>query len=172
MTEKKKAVGAYAAELQQKEQETRDPIEIQREVHKDYEKHFMEALDTGKKNYPGDFFIVVTTKMERLMQNVIRNYFFPRQSCPTPEYDQAVYRYDRQSEMVEFLWVLPAKDVCEHLRINALMVAPEERELLFFVLSFYDGTLMVKAKKLNNELADSPLLNNKEGNAWKKIKTH
>lgn len=160
-----KTVGASSVELAKKEPDTRDSIELQREIHKDYEKNIFEAVDRGMKDFQGDFFIVVTTKKERIMQNVIRNIFFPRKTCPTPEYDQTVYHYIRKDDRLDFLWVVPAKDACQLLRVNALGVPKEERDLLYFVLSFYDGSLLRKAKKLNGEEIDSPLL--ERGHLWK-----
>src|SRR3990167_7176702 len=71
----------------------------------DYEKNLVEAVESGKKTFFGDFYIVVETKKEPKMQNVIRNYFFSRQTCPTPIYDEAVYRYNAKDEAIEFLWV-------------------------------------------------------------------
>lgn len=160
-----KTVGAHSVELAKKDPDTRDPIELQREIHKDYEKNIFEAVDRGLKEIHGDFFVVVTTKKERLMQNVIRNYFNPRKTCPTPEYDQTVYHYIRKDDKLDFLWVVPAKDACEMFRINALGVSENERDLLYFVLSFYDGSLLRQAKKLNGEEIDSPLL--ERGHLWK-----
>ena len=149
--EKKKTVGALSAELQSKDPESRDPIELEREMHTDYEKNFWECLNSYKKECDTDFYIVVLTKKERIMQNVLRNYFFARSTCPTPDYDQAVYRYDALNEKVEFLWVIPSRDTCFLLKENALHVAPEEKELLKFVLDFADSTLYNLAKKLNKE---------------------
>lgn len=162
---KKKTVGTSSSELSQKQPDTRDPIELQREIHKGYESNVIEAVDRGIKEIHGDFFVVVTTKKERLMQNVIRNYFSVRKTCPTPEYDQTVYQYFRKDDKLEFLWVLPSKDTCELLHLNMLGVSKEERDLLYFVLSFYDGSLLRKAKKLNGEESDSPLL--EDGHLWK-----
>ncbi len=161
----RKTVGAHSSELLQKQPDTRDPIELQREIHKDYESNVIEAVDRGRKDFQGDFFIVVTTKKERLMQNVIRNYFHPRKTCPTPEYDQTVYHYKVKDLYIDFLWVIPSKDTCELLHLNMLGVSKEERDLLYFVLSFYDGSLLRQAKKLNGEEIDSPLL--EEGHLWK-----
>lgn len=150
--EDNKTIGAHAVELMQKEPETRSPIDIQREVHRDWEKHVVQALNTGMKMFPGDFYLVVETKKEQLMENVLRNYFYTRESCPTPIYDTSVFKYHRQEEMLEFLWVLPSKDTCILLRENAIKVDKSERELLNFVLDFYDGTLDVRCKKLNGEI--------------------
>src|SRR3990167_4938546 len=97
-------------------------------------------------------------KKEPLMPNVIRNYFYGRLSCPTPDYDQTVYFYDQESDIIEFLWVIPSKDACLYLKENALLVDPAESQLLRFVLDFADGTLFAIAKTRNRERSDSPLL--------------
>ena len=155
---KRDTVGKLSSELLKQESPTNSPIELEREMHTEYDKNISECIDSGKKQYNHNFYVVVITKRERLMPNVFRNYFFPRETCPTPDWDQAVYRYMRSVDCVEFLWVIPSKDTCEHLKQNALYVSPEEKELLNFVLDFSDGTLLLMAKKLNKEREDSPLL--------------
>lgn len=155
---KRETLGKIATDLQKQEAPTRDPIELQREMHKDYEKHISECIDSHLNAYIGDFYIEVVTKKERLLQNVLRNYFFATQACPTPTWDQTVYKYHRATGDVEFLWVIPAKDICEMFTVNAIDIDKSERELLKFVLDFNDGTLLNLAKKLNGECVDSPLL--------------
>jgi hypothetical protein len=150
-TEKRDTIGAISSELLSKESPTNDPIELEREMHKDYEANVYECVERGKKEFFGDFYVVVTTKKERLMQNVLRNYFFPRNSCPTPEWDQAVYFYSRKDEKIDFMWVIPSKDTCKLFKENALLIAPEEKELLQFILEFEDGTLLEKSRLLNGE---------------------
>ena len=122
----------------------------------DYVNNVEKAVAEGKKNHDKDFYVVVLTKKERLMKNVLRNYFMTRNTCPTPEWDQTVYRY--HNGYIEYLWTVPAKDICAHLTYNALSVPQEEKQLLGFVLSFQDGSLLRLSKKLNGELDDSPLL--------------
>lgn len=116
-----------------------------------YESNMFEAIERGKQSFPHDFYIVVETKKEPKMKNVIRNYFIVRQSCPTPQYDNSVYRFHRESEHCEFLWVLPSRDVYNMIKNNALNLPKEERELLQFVLEDADGTLLKRCKKLNGE---------------------
>lgn len=151
-------VGKISADLRAKAPDSRDPIELQKEMHKNYMQELFTCIADFKKNYYQDFYVVVLTKKERLMPNVYRNYFFARKSCPTPDYDQALFKYHSQKEAIEFLWVIPSRDSCMLLKNNALQVAPEERTLLGYVLEFADGTLFKLAKKLNGEKEDSPLL--------------
>jgi hypothetical protein len=158
MNEKRDTVGKLSSELLKQESHSHSPIELEREMHTEYDKNIVECIDSGKKQYNNNFYVVVITKRERLMPNVFRNYFFARESCPSPDWDQAVYRYMRSVDAIEFLWVIPSKQTCDHLRENALEVSAEEKQLLNFVLDFSDGTLLRMAKKLNKEREDSPLL--------------
>lgn len=156
--QKKLTVGAASIEASQKKPETLSPIELERAMQEEYMKHLLETVDDGYKKYDSDFYVVVITKNERLMQNVFRNYFFHRKSCPTPEYDQSVYKYNRPASRMEYMWTLPSKDACIHLKNNADKVVKEEQQLLDFVLKFYNGTLDRFAKKENGEEINSPLL--------------
>lgn len=117
----------------------------------DFEANIYESINEGKKKFDNDFYVVVIAKKERLMQNIIRNYFFTRISCPSPDWDQTVYKYDRSLEALAFLWVVPSKAVCKMFKNYALEIDRSERELLNFVLSFEDGTLLKLSKKLNGE---------------------
>ena len=98
-----------------------------------------------------DFFVQVETKKERLTPNVIRNYFIPRKTCSSPFYDQTMYFYNREDQKVQFLWVVPSKDICIEYRNNALLVHPEEKALLDFILSFYSGDLHKLSDELNEK---------------------
>ena len=148
----KKTVGSHSVDLLSKTPETRSPLELEYEMHKDYEQHVIDCCEQNKKVFTGDFFIVVITKKERILQNVIRNYFLARSSCPTPEWDQAVYRYDAISDSLTFLWVVPSKDTCELFMENRTQITPSELGLLKYVLEFMDGSLMALAKKFNGEV--------------------
>lgn len=154
----RETVGKISSELLAKQPASRNPIEIERELHKDYEKNIFECIGRGKKDFNDDFFVVVITKKEPLMQNVLRHYFFCRHSCPTPDYDQTVYKFTRATEIIEFIWVIPSRETCFTLKENSMQVAPAEYGLLEFVLKFADGTLYKLAKSLNGEVDDSALL--------------
>ena len=138
-------------------------------MHEDYEKNMQTCVKDSLKQFDGNFFIIVITKKERLMENVLRNYFFGRQTCPAPDYDQTIYKYHRDSGVTEFIWVIPSKDTCVLFKENAAIIAPEEIALRDFVLDFDDGTLFKKMKKLNGEKDDSPLLVNSKKTYFKGI---
>ena len=150
--EKRDTVGKLATDLLSKDPVSRDPIELTNELLTDYEKELRLCIDRHIRDYGmEDFYVIVITKKEPLLENVLRHYFFARRSCPTPDYDQAVYKYTLKNDHIEFLWVIPSKDACLTLTQNASLVAPEEYGLLDYVLKFADGSLFALAKKLNGE---------------------
>ena len=157
-TQKRETVGKIASDLMLKAPYSTDPIEIEKELHREYARSIFDCINTARRSFVADFFVVVITKKEPLMPNVYRNYFFARVSCPTPDYDQTVYHYHKDKEDLDFLWVIPSKDTCLHMKEHAAEVVPAEWELLGFVLKFADGTLYKLAKRLNNEMEDSSAL--------------
>lgn len=153
MEKKKQTVGAQALEII-KSSDPVTPIEQMEEQLSDYDKNLFDTVEKYRKTVFDDFYIVVLTKKERLLPNVIRNYFFCRQSCPTPDYDQVVYKFIVKREQIVFMWVIPSKDSCEFIRDNALDLPKDQHQLIEFVLSFYDGTLLNLTKELNKEESD------------------
>ena len=69
-------VGKIASQLMQKEPESRDPIELQREMTSEYIANLIECINRYKKTFVHDFYVVVITKNEKLLPNVFRNQFF------------------------------------------------------------------------------------------------
>lgn len=162
-------IGKIASEAWAKGSGEVNPQEIQRATEQEYLKelewavaHARKKVDCSDKKghqdckdgvaFEGSFFIEALTKREKSLENVLRNYFIPRQSCPTPVYDQTVYRYNDAAGQVEFLWTIPDKDTCEYLVAHRGQV--EEKELLQQVLDFKDGALFKKAKMYNKETMD------------------
>lgn len=148
-----KTVGQLSNELTRSSNGSQDPVELQKEMTKEYCDNVFKAALDGQKHYNHPFYVVVITKREKLMDNVVRSYYFHRGTCPTPDYDQAVFQFDPRRESFQEIWVIPDRDTCQMLYANALEVAPEERELLNYVLDFSSGELFQKALKLNGEIA-------------------
>ena len=155
---KKKTAGAASIEAKKNTPISQSPVDLEKEMHQDYVKNIMAQVEEGMKLYPEDFYIVVLTAADRLLDNVLKCKFLTRASCPTPDWDQAVYKFEKKQERILFLWVLPSQEACEHLTEYAKQVVPAERRLLDFVLKLNDGTLLKIAKHLNGEVEDSPLL--------------
>lgn len=159
--EPKKTVGQYSYELQQKPDEKINAIDLQREIHNghtnedSFENQVRIAVGRGERQFRGDFYVVVLFKKERLLKNVVRQYFFPRESCPTPEYDQVVYRYFRKPEKLEFLWVVPDKNSTLDLSLNRSLLPLDQMQLLKFIDDFNSGALDKLCEKLNSEMSKS-----------------
>lgn len=174
---KKDTVGKVARDLQMKIPDTLDPVEIQRAAQKDYIdnliwtiQHMQKKVDCShlvKKDAPGtshhqecatrepwmgDHYVVITCKKEKLLDNVLRNLFHGQTSCPTPTYDQSVYKYHAAEEKLEYLWTVPDIDTCELFIRNRGQVLAEEQQLLNMVLDFENGVLLAKCKRLNGEV--------------------
>lgn len=144
-------VGKVSVDLSVKEPDTRSAIEQMRENLTDYDKNIWECVERGKKDIPGDFYIEVITKREPLLTNVLRNYFGFRNSCPTPNYDHAVYKYFNANNAIEFLWVIPDRETCHLLVEHRHEVPLDEQALLDYVLRFAKGELFILCKILNGE---------------------
>lgn len=129
--------------------------ELRREAQKDYVKLLYDAVEDGKKTLPGDFFLEVITLNYKALARTINTKIVVRKTAPTPTYDSTAYHYHKLSDHLEFLWVVPSKEASQYIHYHALEVAPEERVLRDFVLEYFDGTLLRRCKKLNNEEIDS-----------------
>jgi len=154
----RKTVGQLSQELIQKKPDTRSPIEQMRENLTDYEANIQECIQQSLKKYTHNFYVVAITKKERLLENVIRHYYLSRSSCPTPDYDQIVYKYTKRNDELDLLWVIPSKDTCQLMLQNISIVAPSEYPLLQYIIQFQDLTLAKLCKTLNNETHNSPIL--------------
>lgn len=154
-TSPKKTVGEYSYELQQKKDEKINPIDLQRQIHKgnsgedSFENQIRIVVERGKKDHDGDFFVVVLFKKERLLKNTVRQYFFTRLSCPTPEYDQVVYSYKRKPDELAFLWVIPDKQSVIDLPKMKAYLPLDQQVLIQFAEDFLSGKLDKECEKLN-----------------------
>lgn len=145
-------IGKIAEEVAQKVDEKQpDVIEQTAENLTDYEKNIFKCFETHKDKFDGDFYIVVSTKADRILKNIMINYFSARKTCPSPNFDQTVYIYKRHDDLIDLVWTIPAPNVCIYLKQNALKLPKDHQEIIKFVLDFEDGTLLQKAKTLNKE---------------------
>lgn len=158
--EKRKKVGQYAHELLQKTPDSVDPIEIQRVLldPNRYEKELMKCIEEGKKAYEGDFFVETYTIIMPFMRNAPYWRRFVRRSCPTPAYNQTVHHYIKSSDRIEFIWEMPDMRTALWLYENALTAPLDQKQLVGYVLDYYNDNLTRKAKQLNNEDFSSILI--------------
>ena len=154
----RKNVGQYVYDFSGISDKEISVQQLQQAMQEDYMSNLLACVDNAYPKYKKTFYVVVTTKKEPLLDKVYRNYFYARQSCPTPDYDQTVYRYNDEEGAIEYLWTIPSKDACLIYLENAPFIDSEEYDLLEFVQKFADGTLFRLAKKFNGEEEDSSRL--------------
>ena len=155
----KSSVGKIALDLQKKSDLQTDSIELQREIHKgsnsdkSYEEEVWTTVERGRDDTSihGDFYIIVISKKERLLQNIVRQYFFYRQSCPTPEFDQTVYKFIREDDHVDFLWTVPNNVACLNLPLRKKDLPADQMMLVSMIDAFHCGDLDRLAAKHNKE---------------------
>ncbi len=146
-------VGKFATDLMAKDDGYQvNAVDQQRAMTEDYIKNLHEAVERGIKSYPNsDFYVHVETKKEKLLENVLRNYFITKHACPTPNYDQSVFKYHHEKGDIVFMWVVPDRGTCFYFKENSAQIPAEEKDLLQFIRMFDDGTLLKLAKRLNGE---------------------
>lgn len=105
-------VGEAAMRLMDKGDEKQAVLDTAQEMNKGYIDSLINAAKRGESLYgrSAPFYVCVISKKERLLPNVVRRYFYPRQSRPIPDYDLALYHYDPRDEKLSFVWVLPDKE--------------------------------------------------------------
>jgi hypothetical protein len=134
-------------------------VDMQREILNgtNSKRSFLEEVEfsahRGRQdpNISRDFFVVCLLKKERLLQNIVRPYYFYRQTCPTPDYDQTVYKVHSNGEL-EYIWTIPDIDTCNQVVINKHLMAEDHVLLISMVTAFNNGELLRYAKKLNKEV--------------------
>ncbi len=158
MKHTQKTVGQVSTELKSKKSENYTAMELQEGMQENYMKELWECIHTNQDLYENVFYIEVLTKHERVLNNVFRNYFFARKTCPTPFYDQTVWHYNKARDKLTYLWTVPSHQDCDYYIHHQNVVVPDERELLSFVLRYKDGTLLRLAQGLNEEKNDLPVI--------------
>jgi hypothetical protein len=150
---KDKTVGQLSLEASLRKQEPMRVRDQTTMMHEEYGEKLFETVAKGRELYREEkfFFIEDITRQERLMMNVLRHTLIPRITCPTPNYDQTVYRYSMNDDTVELIWTIPSPETCSYYLHNRPLVVDEERELMEFILAFRDGILERLAQQLNDE---------------------
>lgn len=158
--ENKETLGQTIYNLAGKTPDSLDPIEITEEMgNKEYIKGLNACIEKTIKNYPDDFYITAIRVQVPLMHNKAYKLLFKsRLTCPTPQYDEDVWKYSARDEKLDFIWSVPDIGTCHMLKNNALIVDPEERQLRDFAIAFLDGDLLRKAKELNGEKETSNII--------------
>lgn len=154
----RRSIGELSYELIKKDTNSLPVRDLTDEMNKKNDKMQLiwDAVNAGKDLYEGDFYVVYLRKKELLTPNVVRNYFFPRKSCPTPTYHQSVFKYYRKDNKLELLWTLPSQDAVQYYLHNRLTIPPSQMQVLKYVLEFWDGTLDRFTQEENKETFYDP----------------
>jgi hypothetical protein len=113
-------------------------------MNKTYEEELMECVHEYQKKRLENvkpFYVVVLAKKERLMKNVVRRYFFGRESEPTPEYDQAVYEVNPKDQQVNFQWQIPDIESYHDMVFNGHLYDIEQQQLVSFCKAMHENRL-------------------------------
>jgi hypothetical protein len=110
-----------------------------------------EAVEKGKEEFKGDFFIHFEVKKERATFNLIHLHPFCFKKCPTPLPGQITYRYIHNENRVELLWQLLPIRICKYLEDNYFSLNDGQKFLYKEYQKLKDGTLLKLAQQLNGE---------------------
>lgn len=163
----KTTLGKAALDLQAQGPMNTDSIELQQEFFKGshskkaLEEEIWEVVDSGRKVYKGNFCVVLLTKKERHLTNVIRNFIFHRQTCPQPEFDQTVYLYHKKHDELEYLWTVPNNASCLNLPLYKNHLPDEQQILISMAEAFNSGDLDKYAARINESLDPTSQLEHK-----------
>src|SRR5665213_4047285 len=92
--------------------------------------NLLEAVKRGRQLFVGDFYINNAGKNEQILSNVLRSYWIPLIACPSPNFDQIVFKYHAKDEQITLIWTIPTEAGCEYLVMNRNYVVSEEQDLL------------------------------------------
>jgi hypothetical protein len=104
------------------------------------------------------------TKVERI-GNAVRTFVLARHSCPTPTYQQAVWKFNHESGTLEFMWSIPDKILYYYLLHNKtkLLADKQYADTVKFVILMESGELLDWVKRENNEKIDAVIKINEPG---------
>lgn len=133
--------------------------EAQHHFREDYFRNLMIAQEEGKKIWPGqNFYVMALTRVMKLVKDMPRIQWYKVHDCPQPSFSQSVFKYHAMSNTIDELWTLPTEERAKEMHYVISDIAPEERDRYKYVRDYYDGTLWKLCKYLNNEQADTNLL--------------
>ncbi len=126
--------------------------ELSKQFTNQYLKDLATCAERGKKHTAGDFYIESIVQVEALLNFTRKRKWIWLNACPTPTPGSAVWKYIKAQDQVEVVWDLPVKRACEWMMSNKAIITPDCYEVMNMVISYYDGSLLQKAMKINGEL--------------------
>lgn len=127
--------------------------ELQETSQKNYMQNVMDKALEFTQKHPGDCYIVVNGRMHKVFANfgvpVVEERPVARFSCPTPWYDQTVFKFNYKDQALDYLWTVPSKASCDYY--NAYP-GEDDIELRRMVKAFQSHQLLHFSMKENGEL--------------------
>lgn len=143
-----------------------DITEYRKKFESDILKNIHETAQKAKDDilYKNrDFYIVVLSKLEKL-GGIPRTFTFARRSCPTPLYNQSVWKYRNLIGDLEYLWSIPDFILYQHILSHSDKYISDREcsQLAKFVLLMESGELLEWVKRENGEKKDAVIKIDKE----------
>lgn len=170
MNEVKKTAGQVILEHDKKRFDLEDSVtEYTRAIYPMIYKNMWNEIEAKKNQFPytnKDFYVCYTFIRDRILRHP-KPIIWVRQSCPTPVYDQTVYKYHHNAGTLEFLWVIPNKMLYWHIVHNKqkYIENKETASLAKMVLLMESGELLTWVKKENGNKKDAVIKIKKEEEA-------
>jgi hypothetical protein len=164
MTETKKTVGQQIIDNAAHKESGNIPVmDLAAAMCEDYMPKLLRAIDEQCQFTKEDFYIEVLQKHERVLEKAFRPHIMIcHYSCPKPNPDQTIFRYNQKDGRIELIWVLPPEDAIVHLLENFKYVHADEQQLLNYCVMYARGDLWKLMKKFNVEKELTPELDNKK----------
>ncbi len=117
-----------------------------------------EAQTKSKLDYflNRDFYLVLTMTNDPTTKEP-KDFVIARRSCPTPGYNQNVFKYHYQSSELEYLWTIPKKNLYWHFWKHRQFYLQHYKwkKMCSFVCLMESGQMLEWCKKENGELKDA-----------------
>ena len=108
-------------------------MELAEAMCEDYMPKLMRTINEQCQHTKEDFYIEVLQKHERVLEKAFRPHIMIcHGSCPKPNPDQTLFRYNQKEGRIELIWVLPPEDAIVYLLENFKSVHADEQQLLNF----------------------------------------
>ena len=165
MEEKKKSYGQISRETLENNTFDDNVIEYRRKMEPGVMKDIWGVIIQAKSHllYANrDFYIVATISPVQLADNQPLWKIWARRSCPTPVYNQNVWKYHHKSASLEYLWTIPHRGTYYFLLKNYNKLSKEEKWAADFCSAMESGALLQWVIKENGEKADAVIKLNQE----------
>jgi len=110
-----------------------------------------ETLRRGKQAHKGDFFIEILIRFKKFAGNAVHPYLNVTRTCPNPKYKQTVFHYEKNSDNLKLLWVLPDQFHASFYTLDPLRFPSDNVKYLF---DHNDGKLQKIADDINKNIKD------------------